>query len=134
MNKMYAFADAEFFRATLCLRGEERTHVDASPRNAMIPGPGAEHLARAAAEVKNAGARLHAQHATQRGVLLFGERVMDAVFTFADGKNTWDIHYLIPVIGLSLKKDTTRLLFTSVLQFHQGLRTGCGRSGSWAER
>ena len=47
---------------------------------------------------------------------------VNGLFTFADGKNTWDIHYLIPVIGLSLKKDTTRLLFTPVLRFHQGLR------------
>lgn len=52
MNKMYAFADAEFFRAASGLRGEERTHVDSSPRNAMIPAR-AEHLARAAAEVQN---------------------------------------------------------------------------------
>ncbi|GCM13520.1 hypothetical protein ExPCM15_04662 [Escherichia coli] len=92
MNKMYAFADAEFFRAASGLRGEERTHVDSSPRNAMIPGPGAEHLARAAAEVQNSGLWFHAQHATQRGVLLFGERVVDAVFAFTDGKNTWNIH------------------------------------------
>ena len=104
MNKMYAFADAEFFRAVSGLRGEERTHVDASPRNAMIPGPGAEHLARAAAEIKNAGARLHAQHATQRGILLFCERVVDAVFAFTDGKNTWDIQFGIPFIALSIKR------------------------------
>ncbi|WP_331273555.1 hypothetical protein [Providencia rettgeri] len=37
------------------------------------------------------GLWLHAQHTAQRGVLLFGERIVNAVFAFTNGKNTWNI-------------------------------------------
>lgn len=32
----------------------------------------------------------------QRGVLFRCKRIMDTVFAFANGKNTWDIHWVIP--------------------------------------
>lgn len=60
MNKMYAFVDVEFFRATFCLRGEERIYVDVSFRNVMIFGLGVEYFVRVVVEVKNAGVRFYA--------------------------------------------------------------------------
>ncbi len=62
MNEMDAFADAEFLCAPRGLRGEERAHIDTDTDtgNGVIPSPGTKHLSRAAAEIENASAWLHA--------------------------------------------------------------------------
>lgn len=60
MNEMDAFADAEFLCAPRGLRGEELAHINTDTGNGVIPSPGTKHLSRAAAEIENACAWLHA--------------------------------------------------------------------------
>ncbi|HPW10864.1 MAG TPA: hypothetical protein PK154_07100, partial [Methanoregulaceae archaeon] len=57
-----------------------------------IACPGAQHLARTAAEVEQTSPRFQAQRGAERGEMFRGERVMDAVSTFSYGEDTWDVH------------------------------------------
>jgi len=83
---------AEFFSAEFRLLGEQRAHVDTGANDAVIASPGAQHLPRTAAEVEHPGPRFQTQRRAERGELFGCERVMDAVSTFGDVEDPWNVH------------------------------------------
>ncbi|HOU81396.1 MAG TPA: hypothetical protein PLE57_09075, partial [Methanoregulaceae archaeon] len=57
-----------------------------------IACPGAQHLARPAAEVEHTSPRFQAQRCAESGEMFRGERVMDTVSAFGYGEDTGNIH------------------------------------------
>jgi hypothetical protein len=84
--------DAEFFGTAFRLLGEQPAHVDAGADDAVIACPGAQHLPRTAAEVEHSGPRFQTQRRAERGELFGCDRVVDAVSTFSDVEDPWDVH------------------------------------------
>ena len=91
MDETDLVGHAEFHGPALRLFGEQRAQVDAHAGNAVIAGPGAQHLPGTAAEVEHAGARFQTQGRAEGGELFGGERVVDAVRAFGDGEDPWDV-------------------------------------------
>ena len=83
---------AEFYRADFRLLGEQPAHVDAGADDAVIARPGAQHFARATAQIENRRIGRQSQRGTERSEFFRSERVVDAVSAFGDGENSWDIH------------------------------------------
>ena len=83
--------DTECFSAELRLLGEQPAQVDAGADDSVVARPGAQHFARTGAEVEHSGPRFQAQRRAEHGELLGRERVMDAVSTFGDVEDPWDI-------------------------------------------
>ena len=70
-----------------------------SPKDAtVVARPGAQHLARTAAEVEYSGSRFQAQRRAKSGKLFGRKRVMDAVSAFGDVVDTRDIHAETPYV------------------------------------
>src|SRR4030042_5083902 len=71
--------NTEFFSAAFRLLGEQLAHVDTSANDSVIACPGAQHLARAAAEVEDTGPRFQ-EHRRAESSEFFGcARVVDAM-------------------------------------------------------
>ena len=92
MDKLDVMSDAEFFGPEFRLLGEQPAHVDADAADAVIAGPGAQHLPRTAAEVEHPGPRFPTQRRAESGELFGCEGVVDAVSTFSDVEDPWDVH------------------------------------------
>ena len=73
--------------------GEQLAHVDAGADDSVIACPGAQHLPRTAAEVEHSGPRFQTQRRAESGELFGCERVMDAVSTFGDVEDPWNVHF-----------------------------------------
>ena len=73
VHKGYPVAYPELLCPGGRLLAEQQAHVYAGADDLMIARPATEHLAGAAAEVKNGGARRHSQRPSQRGVLFQGK-------------------------------------------------------------
>lgn len=71
---------------------EDRRDVHAGAGDAVVPGPGAQQLAGAAARVERPGAGPQSERPAQRGELLRGQRVVHAVTARTDGVLTCEIH------------------------------------------
>ena len=84
--------DTEFFSAEFRLLGEQLAHVDAGADDSVIACPGAQHLPATAAEVEHSGPRFQTQRRAESGELFGCERVMDAVSTFGDVEDPWNVH------------------------------------------
>src|SRR5690606_21377962 len=69
MDEPDAIGDAEFFGAEFRLLGEQPAHVDAGADDSVIACPGAQHLARTAAEVEHPGSPFQTQRRAERGEL-----------------------------------------------------------------
>ena len=82
---------AEFHGPVLRLLGEQRAQVDACAGDAVIARPGTQHLPGTAAEVEHSGACFQTQGRAEGGELFRGEGVVDAVGTFGDGEDSWDV-------------------------------------------
>ena len=91
MNEFDFVGDAEFFSAVFCLPAEQLAHVDTDAGDSVIARPGAQHLARTAAEVEYTSPRFKAQHGAERGELFRRERVVNAVGAFGNVEDAWDI-------------------------------------------
>src|SRR5512137_2733094 len=92
MDELDLIGDAEFFRAEFRLLGEQLAHVDAGADDSVIASPGAQHLPRTAAEVEHSGPCFQTQRRAERGEPFGCERVMDAVSTFGDVEDPWNVH------------------------------------------
>src|SRR3970040_475553 len=92
MDELDLIGDAEFFSTEFRLLGEQAAQVDAGADDSVIACPGAQHLARTAAEVEHPGPRFQTPRRTESGELFGCERVMDAVSTFSDVEYPWDVH------------------------------------------
>ncbi len=71
---------------------KHRTDVDPGARQAMVAGPGAEHLPGPAGQVEHLCSRRRAQRLPQSGQVFAGERVVDAMAALPDGKAARKIH------------------------------------------
>src|SRR5512139_3180792 len=91
MDELDLIGDTEFFSAEFRLLGEQLAHVDAGAHDSVIARPGAQHLARTAAEVEHSGPRFQTQRRAERSELFRCERVMDAVSTFGDVEDPGNI-------------------------------------------
>src|SRR5512143_3710503 len=91
MDERDLTGDTECFSAEFRLLGEQRAHVDAGADDSVIACPGAQHLPRTAAEVEHSGPRFQTQRRAESGELFGCERVMDAVSTFGDVEDPWNI-------------------------------------------
>src|SRR5512137_2329219 len=91
VDELDPIGDSEFFSAEFRLLGEQLAHVDANADDSVIPCPGAQHLARTAAEVEHTNPRFQAQRCAESGELFWCEWIMDAVSTFGNGEDTWDV-------------------------------------------
>jgi hypothetical protein len=91
VDELDSIGDIEFFSAEFRLLGEQLALVDAGATDSVIACPGAQHLARTAAEVEHTGPRFQAQRHAESGELFGCERVMDAVGTFRDVEDLWDV-------------------------------------------
>ena len=89
MDQLDSIGDFKFFSAEFRLLGEQLAHVDADADDSVIACPGAQHLARTAAEVEHTSPRFQAQCCAESGELFWCERVMDAVSTFGNVEDTW---------------------------------------------
>ena len=67
------------------------------PVNSVIACPCAQHLTRTAAEIEHSGPRFQTQRRAESGELFGGERVMDAVSTFGDVEDSWNVHCRNPL-------------------------------------
>jgi hypothetical protein len=83
---------AEFFSAEFRLLGEQAAHVDAGADDPVIACPGAQHLPRTAAEVEHSGRCFQTQRRAESGELFGCKRVVDAVSTFGDVEDPWNVH------------------------------------------
>ena len=83
---------AEVFSAEFGLLGEQLALVDTGAADCVIAGPSAQHLARTAAEIEDTCPRFQTQRRAKSGELLGGEGIVDAVSTFGDGKDPWNVH------------------------------------------
>ena len=92
MDELDLIGDPEFFSAESRLLGEQLAHVDAGADDSVVACPGAQHLPRTAAEVEHSGPRFQTQRRAESGELFGCDRVMDAVSTFRDAENPWNIH------------------------------------------
>src|SRR5512147_745979 len=92
MDELDLIGDAEFFSAEFRLLGEQLAHADAGADTSVIACPGAQHLPRTAAEVEHSGPRFQTQRRAESGELFGCERVLDAVSTFADVEDPWNVH------------------------------------------
>ena len=92
MDELDLIGDAEFFSTEFRLLGEQPAHVDAGAGDAVIACPGAQHLPRTAAEVEHSGPRFQTQRRAESGELFGCERVVDAVSTFSDVEDPWNVH------------------------------------------
>jgi hypothetical protein len=91
MDKLNLIGDFEFFSAEFRLLGEQQAHIDTDTGDSVIACPGTQHLAGTAAEVEYTGPWFQAQCRTERGELFRREWVMDAVSTFGNGEDSWDV-------------------------------------------
>ena len=91
MDEPDLIGHAEFHGPVLRLLGEQRAQVDACAGDAVIARPGTQHLPGTAAEVEHSGACFQTQGRAERGELFGGERVVDAVGTFGDGEDSWNV-------------------------------------------
>ena len=91
MDELDSIGDSEFLSTAFRLLGEQLAHVDADADDSVIACPGAQHLARTAAEVEHTSPRFQAQRCAESGEIFWCERVMDAVSTFGNGEDTWDV-------------------------------------------
>jgi len=91
MNELDSIGNAEFFSTEFRLLGEQLAHVDAGADDSVIACPGAQHLPRTAAEVEHPGSPFQTQRRAESGELFGCERVMDAVSTFGDVEDPWNI-------------------------------------------
>ena len=91
VDELDPIGNSEFFSAEFRLPGEQLAHVDADADDSVIACPGAQHLARTAAEVEHTSPRFQAQCCAECGEIFWCERVMDAVSTFGDVEDTWDV-------------------------------------------
>ena len=97
MDELDSIGDAEFFSAEFRLLGEQLAHVDTGAADSVIACPGAQHLARTAAEVEHTGPRFQAQRRAESGELFGCEWIMDAVSTFGDVEDPWNVHRACPI-------------------------------------
>jgi hypothetical protein len=99
VDELDVAGNAEFFSAALRLIGEQLAHVDTSANNSVIACPGAQHLARAAAEVEDAGPLFQAQCLAESSEFVARERVVDAMSTFCNVEDLWNVHCEISPYG-----------------------------------
>jgi hypothetical protein len=92
MDKPDLIGDAEFHGTEFRLPGEQQALVDAGADDSAMAGSGVQNLPRTAAEVKHSGPRFQRHRRAESGELFWRERVMDAVSTFGDVENPWDVH------------------------------------------
>ena len=91
MDEPDLVGNAEFLGPALRLLGEQLAQVDPKAGDTVIARPGAQHLPGTAAEVEHSGACFQTQGRAERGELFGGERVVDAVGTFGDGEDSWNV-------------------------------------------
>ncbi len=82
VDELDSVGDTEFFSAAFRLLGEQLAHVDTGANDSVIACPGAQHLARAAAEVEDTGPRFQAQRRAESSEFFGCERVVDAMSSF----------------------------------------------------
>ncbi len=92
MDEFDPVGDAEFLGALRRLPTEQPALVDADAPNPVVAGPGAQHLAGAAAEVQHPGLRFEPQRRAERGEFFRRERIVDAVGALSDVEDPWDVH------------------------------------------
>ena len=106
VDELDSVSDAEFFSAEFRLLGEQPAHVDTGANDSQIACPGAQHLARTAAKIEHTGPQFQAQRLAESGELFRCERGMNAVTTFGDVENSWNVHcgkLLLAASGLSVQ-------------------------------
>src|SRR5512139_413659 len=102
MDELDLICDAQFFSAEFRLLGEQLAHVDAGADDSVIACPGAQHLPRTAAEVEHSGPCFQTQRSAESGELFGCERVMDAVSTFGDVKDPWNVQCRKSPFGVNI--------------------------------
>ena len=65
MDELDLIGDTEFLSPAFRLLGEQLAHVDAGADDSVIACPGAQHLARTAAQVEHSGPRFQTQRAQE---------------------------------------------------------------------
>ena len=91
MDELDLIGDSEFFSAEFRLLGEQLAQINAGADDSVIACSGAQHLPRTTAEVEHSGPRFQTQCRTESAELFGCERVMDAVSTFGDVEDPWNI-------------------------------------------
>ena len=91
MDELDLVGYAKFFRTQFRLCGKQLAHIDADAGDAVIASPGAQHLARTAAQVEHSVPRFQAQRRTESGELFGCDRVVDAVSTLSDIEDPWNV-------------------------------------------
>src|SRR5690606_25141480 len=91
VDELQLIGDPELFGTQFRLLGEQLAHVDTSAADPVVARPGAQHLARTAAEVQNMGCWFQAQRCAERGELVGRERIVDTVLAFRDAKDPRNI-------------------------------------------
>jgi hypothetical protein len=74
-------------------------HIYAGADYPMLVRPSTKHLARTATEVKDTGPRCYAQSRAESSQILRRERVVDAMSTFGDVEDPWNVHGEISPYG-----------------------------------
>ena len=92
MDELDLIGNSEFFSTESRLLGEQLAHVDAGADDSVIARPGAQHLPRTAAEVEHSGPRFQTQRRAESGKLIGCDWVVDAMGTFGDGEDPWNVH------------------------------------------
>jgi hypothetical protein len=84
MLKDDAIGDAELVSSIGGGSNEDSAHIDAGAGNAVVTGPGAQHLARAAGEIEDPIPYPWLEGPAQHRQLLLAERIMNPVMPFPD--------------------------------------------------
>ncbi|MPM94923.1 hypothetical protein SDC9_142072 [bioreactor metagenome] len=91
MDELDSISDPKLFSAEFRLLGEQLAHVNTGASDSEIARPGAQHLARTAAQIKHPRPGLQPQGRAERGEFVRGHRVVDAMGAFGDVENAGDL-------------------------------------------